>query len=146
MRLVGTARSEGAICAVHGVRVEEADRFEVEPDGRTLRFELAVSDDDDLLRFQTEPENAPVTFHFKRDNGALPAGQVFLGPKRANGSRLPITVPTAECAADAPFCETPSYTVGEEEGVFIWRHRTPTGQRVTPDRETLDALKDLGYL
>jgi hypothetical protein len=59
--------------------------FEAAPDGRSLRFALTVAGDDDVLRFQTEPANAPVTVEVERDGRPLPPGLLYLGPKREPG-------------------------------------------------------------
>ena len=147
-RLAGIVHSEAPIVKLEGLRTENDDSFELDQDRKALRFELTVRDDDDLLRFQTEPANAPVTIEIQR-RGELPAPTVYLGPGRARCEELPLRVPARRCVLDTDFGRAPDYAAGKDPGLYIWRQGTPyvgREEQVEPDEDTLKALKDLGYL
>jgi len=145
----GSVRSGAPIVGEQGLRIESDDSIELSSDKRILRFELTVTDDDDLLYFQTESENASVSVFVDRGGEPISPRHVFLGPGKEPCSELPLTVPPERCAVDADLGEALQYETGKEPGVFIWRQQVPgehKGVQATPDEDTLQRLKDLGYL
>ena len=148
LRFSGIARAEAPIVELEGIRTESDDSFELDQDKKTLRFELTVTGDDDLLRFQTDPANAPVSIDIERRGEASPP-TVYLGPRRERCEQLPLKVPARRCVLDTDFGLAPDYVAGQDAGLYIWRQGTSHAQQekqVEPDEDTLKTLKDLGYL
>jgi len=148
-RISGVVRSDAPIVAVQPLRTERGDRFETSEDARTLRFELEVCDDDDVLCFRTNPDSAPISVTVDHDTQSIPEVAAFLGPSRLPRREWPVVLPETPCAADVELGQAPTYAVGNEPGIFIWRRRIPSesgGSDAAPSPETLEALKDLGYL
>jgi len=145
----GTVQSEAPIVAVEGLRTEEEDSFELDPGKHLLRFELTVANDDDVLRFETEPSNAPVTITVEYKGGKQLPEHVFLGLRKVPAKELPVTVPATRCEVDSDFGIAPNYFLGKQPGLYIWRQgisSKPEEPEARPDEETLRRLKDLGYL
>lgn len=142
----GTARTEAAFAGVTADRLEADDRFGLSEDGSALHFRLKVTDDDDLLRFQTEPAWAPVVVELANPGSSdVP---VFIGPDQREHEGRRVTIPAERGPADAAFGGAVRYPVGRKAGLFIWRQGM-TGDEaapVEPDDELLHQLKDLGYL
>jgi len=118
-------------------------------DRKVLRFELKVSGDDDLVRFETRPANVAVTIDIECDGAAVAPESVRLGPKGKPAEKMPVEVPAGWCLVDAPLGRVPPYSAGDRGAIYIWRRgtpRTPSDSRVVPGEEALETLKDLGYL
>jgi hypothetical protein len=142
-----TVRPAGVIKATEGVRIEPDDVVLVSDDARSMHVRLTVAQDDDAVRFRTEPPNVPVTIAVQLDGADAPAELVRLGPSGEAPKRLPLAVPAQRSDVDADTSEARLYKVGGELGLFIWRNGTPRGSQAADlDEETLRSLKELGYL
>jgi len=140
----GFIECDGQIESARGERTEDDDGFVVAEDRTSLRFELNVTNDDDLLRFRTRPANAAIRLHVEGRREP-----VLLGARQVRAGAMPVVIPSAESAADTRFGEAVKYSVGTGGGVHVWRQgvsylRQDDG--ADPDEQTLQQLKDLGYL
>lgn len=145
VRYTGRLRARERILGVRGVRTEADDSFVVSDDRTELRFSLGVDRDDDVLRVRTEPANAPVELELERPQDA----DIYVGAGMDLAAAKPVSVPAERCAADVEMGVTPSYEIGRQGGLFLWRQGVPLVgevEGVEPDEETLEALKDLGYM
>jgi len=145
----GTVRSGSPIVRAKGIDTESDDVVALSDDRKVLRFELKVSGDDDLVRFETRPANVAVTIDIECDGAAVAPESVRLGPKGKPAEKMPVEVPAGWCLVDAPLGRVPPYSAGDRGAIYIWRRgtpRTPSDSRVVPGEEALETLKDLGYL
>ncbi|MCD6415386.1 MAG: sulfatase [Planctomycetes bacterium] len=145
--IVGTISSEARIVQVERERLESDDQVSRSSDGRSLRLRLNVHNDDDLLRFRTEPEVAAVSFEIQaQGTDPLP---IYVGPDRVSATDAPLIAPSQRCPLDAPFGVIPRCPGEGTAGIFIWRQGLPVAKRrraASTEQETLRNLKDLGYL
>jgi len=145
----GIVTSEAPIVHVERALMEQDDSVQLDSSTKTLSFELAVHDDRDLVRFRTEPPCAPLTIDVALDGtGALPE-TVLVGCTGVSSGELPLRVPSSRCAVDAAPGRVPDYETRDAPSLYFWRRGTPSKApetQVAPASETLEALKDLGYL
>jgi len=149
VKFTGRVRAEVPIDRLAAVDTEQDDVFAIESGKTALRFELTVQGDRDVLRFQTVPANSPVTITIECDGKEIPPDMVFLGARKERSEALPVEVPFDRCAVDTDPGVLLDYAPGREPGVYIWRNGTPrarTGRSAGAKEETLQNLKDLGYL
>ncbi|MFO8008730.1 MAG: tectonin domain-containing protein, partial [Candidatus Brocadiia bacterium] len=141
----GTVEAEGVISEVEHQRVEPEDVVALATDRRSLSFELQVTSDDDVLHLRTDPPATRLTVRLQGAEGE----SVFVGPQRAAHAGGTVEIGPEPGPADAAFGHAVKYATGSEGGVFIWR-RLPAGERqsrpITPEEETMQQLRDLGYL
>jgi len=144
--VAGAVRTEATFAEVVPERLEPDDEFSISEDGKALRFRLKVSDDDDLLRFQTGPQWAPVTVELAEPGSA--EGPMFIGPDQHPHTGGRFTFSGVRGTADVAFGGAVRYPVGRKPGLFIWRQGMTGAEAapVEPDEELLHRLKDLGYL
>jgi len=145
----------GRVCAqvpivrLEGSDTEADDVFTIETGRKSLRFQLTVAGDCDVLFFQTKPGNAPVTVDIDLDGEVVGPDIVFLGPREEHPDAVPVSIPLDRCIADTDPGIVPECAPGERSGIYIWRNGTPrarASRRARPSEETLQTLKDLGYL
>ncbi len=143
----GRVDAEAAIAEVERRRVEPDDVVVLSPDGRSLSFKLRVADDDDVLHLRTEPAAARMVVRLTGERAD--SESLYVGPRRAAHAGRTVEMDVEPGPADAEFGHAVKYATGSEGGVFIWR-RLPGEQRqstpVAPKEETMQQLRDLGYL
>ncbi len=145
-RVRGTARTDGQIVAATGLGLEGEDSFECDAEGTLLRFELHTRNETDMLHFRTDPPGAAVTISLEPHEGELP---LYLGPGLAPCPQPSVTLGAGPGQADAPVGQPIRCDRRQDGGAFIWRRlpaSRPRPQQAGPEQQTLDQLRDLGYL
>ena len=141
-------RAQSPIVNFESYQTEQDDSATLSTGRDELRLGLSVKDDDDIVCFQTERADAAVTVEVNSGGHTLSKGLIFLGPHKAHPEHVPIHLSGPSSPADIGSGRTVAYDVGEAEGVFIWRQSgvLPASEAPRTDEETLQRLKDLGYL
>jgi len=147
-RFEGVIQSSAPIVAAKSLCTEKDDSFTLDAEKRTLRFVFTVREDDDILHFRTDPVNAAVSFAGKWAGDGRRPVQLYLGPEMLESPDNPVVIPAEASVVDCKFGDCPA-TGAKGPGAYIWRHRSMEAadeKEASPNRETLDSLKDLGYL
>jgi hypothetical protein len=145
----GEARSSVPIVEFETTRCEPGDSAHLSEDRRTLQFSLAVSGDDDVIWFRTDPDCAELEVDVVLDGAPPPLDAIRLGPLAVPAEALPVRLPAARSPADTALAAGRRYGRCPRPVLYLWRTGpcfTRAEGQPQPDEETLRTLKDLGYL